>query len=160
MSINASIDIKLVKYRQLGKSEYDIPVVEIFKILLSLGWNPNINGSMSFFPIGDDHDYDCTDRDFNYEYLLGIIEKKEKLKETIGISMRWKETDITVFFFFYTKDRLDGQILLSLDASRPILFELSEWHRVTDVNWFLMRLLPAFKETDFSIEYFNYSEYK
>ena len=168
MSVSASIDIKLVKYIAINdrddipsKCEYNIPAIEIIKELVRFGWTPNINGEMHYLPIGDKDDYAWISNEFNFEKLNEIVEKKESLGEIIGINMQWKDTDIQVSFIFYPKCRLaEVQLSVWLDASRPILFELSDWHKVTDVNWFLIRLLPAFKDSDLAIESFSYNEYK
>jgi len=161
MSVSASIDIKLVKHITPLQYEYNIPAIEIIKELVRFGWNPNINGKMHYLPIGDNDDYAWAYHEFNFEKLNEIAEKKESLGEIIGINMQWKDSDIQVSFIFYPKCRLvEGQLSVWLDASRPILFELSDWHRVTDVNWFLIRLLPAFKDGDLAVESFCYNEYK
>lgn len=160
MSVSCSIDIKLVKYINPLRYEYNIPAIVILKKLLNFGWNPNTNGEMCYLPIGDKDDYAWTSSSFNFEHLTEIVEKKETLNEIIGINMWWKDTGIGGSFLFYKEHRLHGQLSLSLHADRPILFELSNWHKVTDVNWYLTKLLPAFKDGDLAIEYFCYDEHK
>lgn len=150
MSISASIDIKLIKY---------ISSIRIIQELSNFGWTLNHRGKMSYLPINDNGMFNWTDEDFCEESLIKILKQKEKLGELIGVGMVWQDINIGGEFLFYPSDKLDGQISIILSMNRKIL-QINTHLKITDVNWYLIKLLPPLNKGDFNVEFYSYSEHK
>ena len=144
MSTFASINIAL---KQPASS------IKIIQILLNYGWTFNDEGKVSYLPIGDDDNFDWQHEKIAVESLMKILEKKEQGKEALGVIMTWGETSIGGAFLFWQ----NGKILISLIINRKTFLSESMFE-ITDVNWYLSKLLPAFNQDNFFIESFSYEE--
>lgn len=161
MSLEASIDLRIVENTL---SQAVIRPTEILKMLISHGWNiKGENGYIMYLPLGDDDMFNWIDSKMNETSLVEVLEEKERLGELIGVGLRWQDTDLT------------GEVLLRCDednrkkgmfanmsyclSNRKILADYGNF-KITDVNWYLERLLPIFNQGDTIVEYFTYSEYR
>ncbi len=149
MSTDASIDITLTR-----TDKKNISAMTIIKKLLTHSWTLNDYGKVSYLPIGDNENYSWEQNDIDVKSILKILEEKERLGEVIGINMTWKETNIGGSFLLWN----DGTLSINLNINRQIISN-DYGYQITDVNWYLTRLLPALNQDGMVIEYFEYSEH-
>jgi hypothetical protein len=153
MSISASIDIQFAR-----RKEMKISKVMLVKRLLEYGWTFRHNGYASYLPIGDNDDFNFQREAFNKESidaLMMVIKKKEELDEPIVVSMTWERTNVGGELLLIR----NGEISINLSINRKLLDTGIEKTKNTDVNWYLMRLLPVFNCEELMIESFSYSEH-
>lgn len=146
MSTSASINIRL-------NCEYVSPT-KIINIFLDNGWTFNDNGFMSYLPIGDNDDFNWQSKNIDKDYLLKILAEKEQKKELIGVVITWKDTEIGGQLLIWDK----GDISISLTLNRKLI-DTEKSDRITDVNWYLKRILPIFPMNNLEIESFSYEEH-
>lgn len=145
MAVLASIDVNLIT--SFGR-------VSTKKVLMSLydfGWSFDDHGKVSYLPIGDEDNFSWKSEQMSTEDLLEIIELKEKMSEVNGVTMTWKNTGIGGDFLFWT----DGNISINLTVNRKLI---DDEIKITDVNWYLTKLLPPLKQNDVYISSFRYEE--
>ena len=149
MSVQASIEIGLSKYPQ----DYKSPI-ELLKILLHGGWTLNDHGGISYLPIGDNDDFDWViQAQISQNELMQILEEKEQKNERIGIVLTWQETNIGGSFMFESSN----EISISLTINRKIVCGENSF-KMTDGNWYLLRLLPLFHENNIKVCSFTFEE--
>ncbi|NLW48571.1 MAG: hypothetical protein GXY86_14740 [Firmicutes bacterium] len=146
MSTSASINIRL-------NCEYVSPT-KIINIFLDNGWTFNDNGFISYLPIGDNDDFNWQSKNIDKDYLIKILAKKEQKKELIGVVITWKDTEIGGQLLIWDK----GDISISLTLNRKLI-DTDKSDRITDVNWYLKRILPIFPVNNLDIESFCYEEH-
>lgn len=149
MSVSASINIKLVMLD--GKM---ISSADIINRLLRCNWTINDNGNISFLPLGDNDDYDWQNKNINLEQLMNIIVEKEKQNEVIGVTLMWGKTRIGGQLLIWQK----GNLSINLTVNRKILNDNTEID-ATDVNWYLERILPAFKGGNCIVETVTFEQH-
>ncbi|WP_144687022.1 hypothetical protein [Acetivibrio clariflavus] len=98
-----------------------------------------MGGKVSFLPLGDNDDYDWQSEEIDLEQLMDIIDKKEKQNEVIGVILYWDKSSIGMQLLIWNS----GKLPFILTINRKILNDNTEIN-VTDVNWYLERILPAF----------------
>jgi hypothetical protein len=149
MSVSASIQIELKK-----EILENVSIVKIVHLLLNFGWTLNDHGKTSYLPVGDRDVFDWQYEDVSFNHLKKVIQEKEKIGEVVGIVMTWKDENVGGSFLFFGK----GKLSVSLDINRKLLVDSKEF-KITDVNWYLERLLPIFNQGETLVEYFTYEEH-
>lgn len=144
MSVSASIDIRLGNRK-------DVPIskTQLIKQLLDFGWTLNDCGEVSYLPIGDEDRFDWQRENISTESLMVTLGEKEKRGELIGVAMTWKDTGIGGAFLLME----NGEVSVCLTNNRKSL------EGITDVNWYLAKLLPAFSQNNLIVESFSYEEH-
>ncbi|MBP2633658.1 MAG: hypothetical protein H6Q70_4286 [Firmicutes bacterium] len=150
MSVSASLDIKLIQ-----RQTHELFSVKIIEKLLDYGWNFKNEGVVSFLPVGDKNNFDWQSNDISLESLINILENKEKAHEIIGIVMTWKDTGIGGEFLIIENQKIS----INLSINRRFIGDDITNLKITDVNWYLSKLLPAFRCEDILLEYFCYQEH-
>lgn len=136
---------------ELGVSDsIEFSVLAAIRLLLNAGWSFNYEGSVFYLPIGDDGDFDWQREDLSASRLLDILSKKEELGELIGVTMTWEETGVGGEFLFH-KSNL---IVINLSINRQVTLLT-----LTDVNWYLSKLIPALRGGGISVESIVFSEH-
>jgi hypothetical protein len=149
MSVQASIDIEFSNLPQ----NYNGPI-KFIKLLLNNGWTLNDNGGISYLPEGDNDDFDwILWSKISQETLMTILEEKEKKKELIGVVLTWQNTNIGGSVLFYTSN----EISFILNRNRKILYGLNDF-KMTDSNWYLLRLIPIFYQNNIPIKSFTFDQ--
>lgn len=159
MSVDASIGLRIKDYTTgtIASS------IKIIAMLIDNGWNIQRHGSAYFLPLGDNgDDANWTLETIEAESLMKILEEKELRGELIGVLLTWQDTLIGGPLFLYSqeealKHKLHTPMSLGLSSDRKILVDYG--FEMTDVNWYLEKLLPIFNQEDMRIEYFTYSEH-
>lgn len=105
-------------------------------------------------PIGDDDKFDWKSEKISFESLVQIIEKKERIEEIIGVILTWQDTGIGGQFLF----RCNGIISVNVTLLRKLISSNSNVE-ITDINWYLTRLLNVFNEKVMQVEHFSYQEH-
>ncbi|MEK3825859.1 hypothetical protein [Paenibacillus sp. FSL K6-1558] len=142
MSTSISIEIFLSE---------KISGMTILNKLEKYGWTYNDHGNVAFLPIGDNDNYDWQRTSISKEKLLGILSEKEKSGELIGVVMTWEDTNIGGTFLI----RNNGTFLMSPDINRRFI-DIEGYNKVTDLNWYMTKLLPIFSSL---LESFSYQEH-
>lgn len=144
MSHTASLEIKYYPV--------SIPPLSILSLLIENGWIMDDYGYITFLPNNDSDDFNWQKEGSDqYDYVFNVLRNKEIGKETIGIVLTWKDTNIGGEFLFYH----DGTIQINLNINRQI----SEiFNKFSDINWYLNRLIPIF-EGSCKIESINWNEH-
>ena len=159
MSVSASIDLRVVQ-SSTGKLITPIKAIEL---LAHYGWSLQRDGYVCYLPPGDGDNFGWDGRRMSIESLMAILTKKEDLSELIGVLLTWKNTDIGGNLLLYgNKKSLEKDfftpISFHIDGNRKQLV-INDSYGMTDVNWYLEKLLPAFNQGDTYVEYFSYDEH-
>ena len=144
MSTLASLDIKLSR-----KKAIQISTESIIKALMSNGWNILNNGNILYLPLGDQDDFDWQENALNQSDFFNIIEQKVRKNEIIGVGITWKDSVIGGTLLINPA----FDISFSLTINRKRLFS-----NVTDVNWYLEKLLPCLETDLMTVERFSFSQ--
>lgn len=127
--------------------------LETITRLLDFGWTFNDNGEQSYLPLGD-KDFDWCRGEINKEELMGILSKKEHQNETIGVGLTWKDTGIGGMLLLFN----GGKMSITLSINRKII-DNNQACALTDVNWYLTKLIPPLSQGDMVIESISYYEH-
>ncbi len=150
MSVSSSIDFKLLQ----GK-ENQISPINVIQKLLNYGWTLYDKGKISYLPIGDNGDFEWQWEDISLDSIMQVLSKKEHQKEVIGIVMTWRDTGIGGTFLFWT----DRTLTINLTINRKMIVNDLYSINITDINWYLEKLLPVFHKGDILIDSFTYQEH-
>lgn len=157
MSIDAFFCFRVCSY------EHEIPVSaeKVIRLLARHSWLFVRDGYVSYFPIGDD-DFNWTSEKGSLDSLLENISSKEERGELAGTFMTWQNSDIGGDLLI-RKEMPDQQI-----PDMPVLFSISSDRQtrispqnfiLTDVNWYLEKLIPAFTTETTYVEAFSFDQY-
>lgn len=149
MSVDASIDIKLAR-----KDNKKILAVDLIESLIKGKWRVYNNKKIGYIPLGDKDDFDWQYDELEIDEFKKIVIEKEKAKETIAVTMFWKNTDIGVHLMIFSQ----FEISFSLCYNKKILKTIKSG-RVTDVNWYIERIIRVLEEQGYLIEILQYSQY-
>lgn len=126
--------------------------VDIIKALLKAGWTFNDYDNVSYLPIGDNDDFDWQRKPASDIDLVKLFTEKDKLGEIIGVVMTWKKTNVGGEMIF----RQDNSFSFSLSMNRK---NLAQHSNVTDINWYLERLIPAISINEMVVESIKFDEH-
>lgn len=146
MSISASIDISFAK-----NDIYNFSVIDVIDAMLKNNWKVINKKGVYYLPFGDDDLFDWHEKEINLKELKKIIEQKENAKETIGLVFYWESTDIGVTMLQFD----DHMISFILNINRVKITSL-DFMDITDVNWYLERIIPCFNKKNFQIVNINF----
>ncbi|RZF53644.1 hypothetical protein EXE30_06625 [Acinetobacter halotolerans] len=142
MSISSGLYVKIVSN--------DNSPMEILELIYQAGWNFNDHGLKAYLPIHDNDDFNWNFDAISDEELLLILNHKNSLREMLGVVLTWRDSNIGGEFLL----DFEGGITVSLSINRQILLE-----NITNVNWYLERIIPFIKLGDFEIENIRFEEY-
>ena len=145
MSIAASIDIRLHKKRSGFISR-----IELIKRLLDFGWVFDVDGTISYLPIGDHDGFDWQFQKIGSKELFKILTQKEKNNERIGVSITWEETSVGGILLLQ-----DDEISFSIDINRKRINDSS----ITDVSWYLPKLILPLNFEAIQVESIEFREH-
>ena len=138
----------------IHKKSQQITWVEIIQFVLSKGWNLNVYGQMSYLPLDDNDMYNWQHEQINEEKLFKILSDKDGLKEPLGVSITWKDSNIGGELLTLS----DIEIMFSIAINRKTI-PLTEEEVITDVNWYLLNFNSIFSQIkDIVIISTNFSE--
>lgn len=147
MSVEASIDISF--------SENNREVLfSTISVLNESGWSlKDERGKILYLPVGDDDLFEWQDDLTSEEALKSIIDTKIQQNELVGIYMYWQNPRVSIALLF----RMNRPLGIGLNVDRKKLN--GEDHRaITDVNWYLQRILVPLRNRKLPIEAFTFSE--
>lgn len=161
MSVSASIGFRVIdsQLRMVASP------VKIIKALVSNQWNVHHDGSMYYIPLGyQSDDFDWKIETMDMESFIKIISEKEERGEIIGVNLLWQNTYIGGSLLFWSEkealqENIHTPMSFSLSSDRKILVDHGSFN-ITDVNWYLTRLLPALHEDDMYVASYTYEEDK
>lgn len=146
MSRSSSIDIRY--YSSVATS------CEVLKLLLRYGWNLDDYGEITFLPMGDDDRFDWMSLPYtmdNQRHVLQLLEAKERAQELLGITLQWENSRIGGTVLFYPDQSFSFMATINR-RTLPML-------EVTDVNWYLHKLLAPLLENNVGVELIQWSEH-
>ncbi|MDS0526552.1 hypothetical protein NNC19_12745 [Clostridium sp. SHJSY1] len=149
MSISASIDVKLAR-----NNNEKISAKKLISILISDKWRLQDNGKISYLPLGDDDDFDWQYDEISINELMDIVDKKEERREVIGLIMLWDTTEIGVNLLIHSELELS----FSCSINRKKLNNLDN-RSITDVNWYVEKIIPLLQKNNYIVESFSFEEY-
>jgi len=129
--------------------------VKVVQTLLDNGWTLNDHGQVSYLLVGDRDDFDWQRQRIEMATLMEVLKQKEQRGELIGVVMTWKDTGIGGNFLI----RNDGWVSVNLSINRKCIDRSEDIGAITDVNWYLIRLLPAFQRNGLLVQSFSYEEH-
>lgn len=148
MSISATMKIKFNKSKSYS-------LLNIVKAFLEVGWKlKDKNGDISYLPLGDDDDFDWQSEMISETEVLKIIEKKEEANEWVGLIIYWEKTNIGITLLGTSADN----VMLSFEVNRRRLNE-EDITSLTDVNWYMDKIIVKLRNKQFQIESFIFEEY-
>lgn len=148
MSVSAYLEVKL-SHPQIKK----MSSVELIQRLLNQGWALNYDGEVSYLPLGDNDEFAWRAESISSESLLAILNEKEQRGELVGVVLTWKDSGIGGDFLVYN----DGTLSVSLSINRKLIEDVESG--ITDLNWYLVKLLPVFSGDGLQVESFSYEEH-
>ncbi len=156
MSIESSIDLRIVQ----TTSGSILSPIRTLEILIKNGWKLQRNGGVYYL---NSNDSDWASAAMSIESLMKILNEREQNDEHIGVTITWQDTNIGGEVILWSnKDMLQNKIHTSLSflltMNRQILADYGHF-KITDVNWYLTKLLPAFNHDDSNVEYYTYEEH-
>jgi hypothetical protein len=146
MSVSASISVQLER-----RSNEKISAMQLINIFILNNWRLQDNGKVSYLPLGDDDDFDWQYNEIMVEELMNIVSKKEVCGEIIGLLMLWDTTDIGVQLLI----RSELELSFSISVNRKTI----DNGNITDVNWYLEKIITLLKKNDYIVESFAFEEY-
>jgi len=160
MSVSASIDLRIV---DVSSKKVILPI-KTLTILAQNGWSLiNQYGYAGYLPVNDNDEFNWQGEKINEPALMEILQKKEDLDELVGVNIYWQNTEIGGSILLWTEKiasqkKIHTPMSFICDGNRKILSD--DYHcKITDVNWYLTKLLPAFNQGDTIVEYFTYEEH-
>lgn len=144
MSRSTFIDISIVSETKTS--------IDFIKALIKAGWTFNDYGSVMYLPINDNDDFDWQREKMPDFDLIKILIKKEKLNETIGVVLTWKNTNIGGEVLF----KKDKTILFNLSMNRKVV---SHDFNVIDATWYFKKIIPGLTNHDTIIKSIKLDEH-
>lgn len=129
--------------------------VELVKVLLDSGWNLNDHGSISMLPLHDNDQFGWSRIPFhaeNVQHALNILTEKQMCGELLGIVLMWQDSQVGGEVLLAT----NGVLTFIASINREKLLREEE---LTDVNWYLQRLIVPLMRSKIGIEAFVWTEY-
>lgn len=160
MSVAASIDLRII---EMGTGNI-VPAVKILQMLKQSGWTVKHDGYITYLPLGDEADgFNWIGEEISIESFMEIVEKKEKQNEPIGVLITWKDSEIGGEVLLWKKNEkvekgIHITMSLCLTNNRKTLTD-EGFPKITDINWYLTKLLPIFNQGDTLVEYFTFEEH-
>ncbi len=145
MSIDSTISIKLTN---------KISAVEIIKSLMTYGWTLNDYGKVSYLPLGDNDDFNWQSENISIDTLFDIVRNKELLGEMVGVMLTWEDSLIGGSFLFDN----DKSVMFNICINRKKIIGYDDYN-MTNVNWYIERLIPAINSDRTKVEAFTYKQF-
>lgn len=158
MSKSTSIDLRIT-HRDSQEVASPLTIIKKFD---EYGWNIFYHNCTRYLPLHDKDMFDWQVKTIAKSELYNLIEKKEALNELVGIMVQWGNTHITAAILLYTQKKLIQSnifynVLFCIDASRKTFME-NDIFEITDVNWYLEKILPIFRNGSLMVEHYTYQE--
>jgi len=144
MSVSASIDVSILK-----NDKYDFSVEELLNTMISKNWRIKEKGKICYLPLEDEL-FDWKEEAISEIDLMKIISKKEQNKETIGVILYWKNTNIGVSMLIFQNYQVTFNIMINRLKLDDINID------VTDVNWYFKEIIGCFDK--FKIQEINFNQ--
>lgn len=161
MSVDASINLRIV----YASSRKVVSPTQTLEILISNGWNIVSRDGYVFYKLPQANE-DLSDWEINkmdLSSLMKIFKQKEQAGELIGVRALWQETLIGGEVLLWQQEEMlkkgiHTSMSFLLTSERKLLIADNN-SKITDVNWYLTKLLPIFNQGDTLVEYFTYEEH-
>lgn len=161
MSVDASVSLRIVDVM----SGVLVSPMKILEMLAVSQWSfVNQHGNAMYLPIGDRDSFNWQADKMDTKSLMMILSTKAQQGELIGVSLYWKDSSVGGSLLLWQEkeaeqEKIHAPFCFSLDSDRQILS--GDYNcKITDVNWYLTKLLPVFNQGDSLVEYFTYREHK
>jgi hypothetical protein len=149
MSKSAALEIKLVKY-----NSKEIMPSDVIQKLLTYGWTLNDGGKVSYLPLGDIDDYNWQSAIMDQNNFMQIVLEKERRNEIVGVVLTWMATAVGGAVLIWT----DGNIIFDININRKFIDGIGD-NRITDINWYIVKLLPALNRDGLIVEALKFIEH-
>ena len=132
----------------------------ILSCLFDHGWDLDLHGKIRFLPEGGRDEFAWKEIDVaKKEEVFGVINGKEKAGEIAGVVIFHSKHQVGAQLLAFPPNSIEGKeirrIDLILDANRR---KLENALNLTDVSWYLPRLIPALLEAGLIITSVHWEE--
>ena len=142
MGVSASIDIKII-----SKGEFNITSMYLIECLINKGWEiKDTNNKICYLPLNDDDMFDWQEDIFSDTKFTELVFQKENIQEIIGLNIFWSNSNIGISLLIYP----NHEISLMLSINRVKINNATE--DITDVSWYLEKVIPCFNTDNICIE--------
>jgi predicted RNase H-like nuclease len=142
MSISATLYINLAP-----RANQNISSVQVIKLLIDSGWRMNNEGGICYLPLGDKDAFDWKADLLSENDFFDLVLKKEDANEVVGVDLFWADTEVGVILLMHGNNKFS----FGADIYRKTLAG-----NITDVNWYLERIIPHLNNDSFVIENFQF----
>lgn len=142
MSITSSIDIAFFN---------SIDSNVLINQLLKNKWFIIKNSKVSYLPLEEEELFSWVEEEINETDLFEIFKIKKTNNQIRGVILYYKNSEVGITLLIFN----EKEITFNLDINRKVIDSIS-FIKMTDVNWYLYRLLPALE--NFNIEHIKISQ--
>jgi hypothetical protein len=121
---------------------------EVVALLEAAGWSCVFQGAVNYLPLGDNGDYEWISSELTSDQMTKILESKEKQKETAGVDLYWKDSDIGVVFHMFKENHLSFGLQINTKY-------IDEKEYLIDYNWYAERIIPAIRK-EYGVEAYEF----
>lgn len=154
MGISASIDIYLTPKSTVNKCRR--PICKIIEALIKSGWRYEYGEVVNLLPVGHKDEYTWPGLKLSHDEFWSILNQKEDIGETIGVSLSWEDTETGGTFLFEQQECKRIIIMFS------ITYEIQKINNydLTNVSWYIERIVPYIPSEKFYISEIVFKEVK
>ena len=133
MSVSASIDVSFIK-----NDISNFSATDLIETMLHNNWTIKKDNKICYLPVGDEL-FEWEENEISETKLMEIVYQKELKHETIGVILFWENTDVGVSMLIFQ----DYQISFNITVNRIKMNDLN-CDDITDVNWYLTKIITCF----------------
>lgn len=147
MSVLSSLDFNL----NISKADKNYPV-DLLREFFRYEWVCQENGKVFYLTDSSEDEFDWEYEVLDEAEILKILERKSILGEIVGVAMTWKDSYIGGQFIF--RPDLSCSILLNINRV------INDSTGMTDVNWYLEKVVSVFQSFGIVLEKVAFTEYR
>lgn len=145
MSVSASLNLRVTSHKGALISSNDM-----LKFIINGGWNIRKNGKIEYLPLGDGDMFDWKTGELSDKELYELILGKERSGEIIGFIIYWGNMDIGGSVLLHSPNEISISLLINRQKIND---------NITDVNWYITKILPCFMNDSIRVESWSFSQY-
>ncbi len=141
---------------EMNCSRFSDKLTDIMDLLKKIGWTYyNPNHKIEYLPLGDDGEYDWQEGSMSDNEIKKLLNKKQKNKELIGISLYCSYSSEGFDFIA----RNTKEITLCLVINRRLLKSGNNVDS-TDIGWYVKNIIHKLRQENCPVDYYKIEEYE
>lgn len=145
MSVDSGLFVRFALRTNPGKWQ-----VEVLRQLHAAGWEFEDQGQVSCLPSGDDDDFEWGPLGTDFEDVWELFNTKLMSGETLGVVITWQDSKTGGNVLV----SMEGTLTFSASINRKCVAQTS----ITDVSWYLERLLGPLESADVAVASWRWEE--